>query len=68
MVRQNSVKAQELDVLLFEAVKGVENGIYKSSYAAAKALKLNPRTVLNRVKGGLSRKEARQEQQLLSKN
>ena len=69
MVRKTSLKAQERENLLAEAVTGVKSGIYKSSYAAAKALYLRPDTVLDRVIGRRpSQREARQKQQLLSKN
>ena len=49
MVRKTSLKAQERENLLAEAVTGVKSGIYKSSYAAAKALNLRPDTILDRV-------------------
>lgn len=51
---------------LAEAVLGVQNGKYKSSYEAAKELGLSKDTVTRRVKGGSSRSEARQLQQKLS--
>ncbi|PQM43456.1 hypothetical protein VC83_09583 [Pseudogymnoascus destructans] len=66
MVRKRSQKAEELEVLLAQAVAGVKSGLYKSSYGAAKALHLRPDTVLQRVNGKLSRREARRQQQLLS--
>jgi Tc5 transposase DNA-binding domain len=66
MVRRKSQKAQELDIQVTEAVLGVQSGKYKSAYAAAKALGLCKDTVLKRVKGGLTRQEAHQRQQLLS--
>ena len=68
MVRRKSRTAQELDVLVTEAVLGVQSKKYKSSYAAAKALGLCKDTVRKRVNGGLTRVEARQQQQLLSKS
>ena len=67
MVRQRSIKAIERNVILNEAIIGVKSGKYKSPYAAAKALGVNLTTVLHRMKGGLTRQEARQQQQLLSK-
>ena len=66
MTRQKSQQAKELDSLLAEAVLGVNSGVYKSSYAAAKVLGLRPNTVLNRVKGGSTRQQARQQQQNLT--
>lgn len=66
MVRRKKLNAIELDNQLTQAVLGVQQGLYKSSYAAAKALQLNPKTILNHVNGGLSRSQARQQQQKLS--
>src|ERR1700742_4177807 len=66
MVRRKSTKAQELDIQVSEAVLGVQSGKYKSAYEAAKDLGLCERTVRRRVQGGLTRKEARQQQQVLS--
>jgi hypothetical protein len=68
MVRRSCLKAQELNNLLAEAVIGIKSRLYKSSYAAAKALGLWTYTVQTRLNGGHTRKEARQKQQLLSKN
>ena len=67
MVEQKSIKAQELNLRLFEAVQGIKTGKYKSAYAAAKALGLRANTVRKRTNGGLTRQEARQQQQHLSK-
>ncbi|KAK6591284.1 transposase [Botrytis cinerea] len=66
MVRRKSLKVQEMESRLAEAVLGVQNGKYKSSYEAAKELGLSKDTVTRRVKGGSSRSEARQLQQKLS--
>ena len=41
MVRRKSLKAEELDIQLAEAVSGVQSGKYKSSYEVAKALGLS---------------------------
>ena len=46
MVRQKSIKAQELNHLLNEATIGIETGLYKSLYAAAKVLGLRLNTVV----------------------
>ncbi|KFY13187.1 hypothetical protein V491_06483 [Pseudogymnoascus sp. VKM F-3775] len=66
MVRKRGIKAQELDILVHEAIIGVKSGKYKSAYAAAKAFGLRPNTVSKRIQGGSTRQEARQKQQLLS--
>jgi hypothetical protein len=68
MVRKRSIKAQEREIRLIEAVIGVKSGKYKTAYAASKALQLNLNTILKRVNGGNTQQEARQQQQLLSKN
>ncbi|APA15885.1 hypothetical protein sscle_15g106550 [Sclerotinia sclerotiorum 1980 UF-70] len=66
MVRRKSLKVQEMESRLAEAVLGVQNGKYKSSYEVAKELGLSKDTVTRRVKGGSSRSEAHQLQQKLS--
>jgi predicted transcriptional regulator len=69
MVRQKTQKSKELEALLAEAILGIQNKKYKSSYEAAKALGLSRNTVSKRVSQQRpSRQEARQKQQLLSKN
>jgi hypothetical protein len=68
MVEKTSIKAQKLNLRLSEAVLGVQTGKYKSAQAAAIALGLRPDTVRRRLRGTPSRVEARQKQQLLSKN
>ena len=66
MVRNRSKTAAELDALVAKAVSGIQSGLYKSSYEAAKVLKISKDTVTRRVNGGLTRSEARQKQQKLS--
>jgi hypothetical protein len=66
MVRCKSQTTAKLDTLLDQAVLGVQSGLYKSSYKAAKQLGLCKDTVTRRVNGGLSRSQARQKQQRLS--
>ena len=66
MVRRKSQKAQERDIEVAEVVLGVQSGKYKSSYEAAQDLGLCGKTVRRHVLGGLTRQEARQQQQLLS--
>jgi hypothetical protein len=68
MVERESIKAQELNLWLSEAVQGIKSGKFKSAYQAAKALGLQANTVRRRANGGLTRVEVRQKQQLLSKN
>ena len=45
MTRQKSVKAQEREALILEAILGIQLGTYKSSYEAAKALGLSRHTI-----------------------
>jgi hypothetical protein len=68
MVRHKSIKAQQNELLLSEAILGVQTGKYKSANQAAITLKVSQRTVLRRINRGLTRAQARQQQQLLSKN
>jgi hypothetical protein len=68
MVEKRSIKAQELNLRLSKAVSGVQSGKFKTAYAAAKALGLRAETVRSRIRGTPTRLEARQKQQLLSKN
>ena len=66
MVRRRSKNAVEIDSLVTKAVLGVQSGLYKSSYEAAKVLEISKDTVTRRVKGGLTRSQAREKQQKLS--
>jgi transposase len=66
MVRQKSKSAAKIEARVNEAVLGVLSGLYKSSYEAAKQLRVSKDTVTRRVNGGLSRSQARQQQQKLS--
>jgi hypothetical protein len=68
MACKKSQKAQELDLQVAEAVHGVQSGKYKSSYEAAKALKLCEKTIRRRVLSGSTQVEVRQAQQLLLEN
>ncbi|PQM43956.1 hypothetical protein VE01_10852 [Pseudogymnoascus verrucosus] len=69
MVKRRSIKAQERNLRLSEAVLGVQTGKYKSSNAAAIALGLWPDTVRKRVSGVQRvQAEAQLPNQLLSKN
>jgi hypothetical protein len=51
MVQRRSIKAQERNIQLSEAVLGVQTGKFKSAYTAAKALGLRPDTVRRRISG-----------------
>ncbi|KFY11349.1 hypothetical protein V491_07247 [Pseudogymnoascus sp. VKM F-3775] len=66
MVRRKSLRTTDYDIQLTKAVLGVQSGKYKSSYDAAKQLGLPRNSVTRRVNGGLSRTQARQQQQKLS--
>ena len=68
MVRKKSIKALERDIELDKAVLAVKSNQYKSVYTAAKALGLPERSLQRRINGGYIQSEARQKQQLLSKN
>ena len=63
MVRRKSQTAAEIDTLVTQAVLGVQSGLYKSLYKAAKQLKICKTTIARRVNGGGSRSQARQQQQ-----
>jgi hypothetical protein len=59
MVRRKSSNTARVDNLLNQAVLGVQSGLYKSSYEAARVLQLSVSTITRRVNGGLSRSQAR---------
>ena len=59
MVRKKSLNAIELDTQLSLAVLGVQEGLYKSLYTAAKALGLRADTIQKRVYSGLLCSQAR---------
>ena len=66
MVRRKSQSAAQRDILIDQALLDIQSGKYKSAYEAEKVLKLPKSSVTRRVKGGLSRSQARQQQQKLS--
>jgi hypothetical protein len=69
MVKKRSIKNQEHNILLSEAILGVENGKYKTAQAAATALGLRPDTVWRHISGvSKTHAKAHLQQQLLSKN
>jgi hypothetical protein len=63
---RRSKQAAERDRAVAQAVLDVQSGKYKSSYEAEKLLGLPKSSVTRRVKGGLTRSQARHSQQLLS--
>jgi hypothetical protein len=67
MVRKKSIAALEHNIELDKAVLAVKSNQYKSVYAAAKALGLPEHSLRHRINGGITRIEAHQKQQLLSK-
>jgi hypothetical protein len=69
MVKRRSIKAQERDFRLSEAILGIQTRKYKSANAAAIALGLRPDTIRRRVSGiHCTQAEAQLHNQLLSKN
>ena len=66
MTRPKSRKRADNDALVTEALKGIANKQWKSSYAAAKALGIPRSTIHRRIQNGKSMAESRQAQQLLS--
>ena len=65
MVRRKSQTIAEIDALVNKAVLGVQSRLYKSLDKAIKKLGISKDTVTCRVNGGLSRSQARQQQQKL---
>jgi hypothetical protein len=66
MARRKSQKVAERDLQVDKAVSGVQSGLYKSAYDAAKQLGLSKTTVTRRIHGRLTQAQARYSQQLLS--
>jgi hypothetical protein len=66
MVRKKSLSTADLETRISQALTGVQSGKYKSLYEAANDLYLTLSTLTRRVNGGLSRSQARQQQQKLS--
>ena|SRR5947207_13009754 len=67
MGHRRSQKATETLSKVERALAGISPGEYRISYQAAKVLGLSEATLQRRIKGGKSRPEAREAQQLLSK-
>ena len=68
MVQKRSIKALEREIEIEKAILAIKSGQFKSVHAAAKALKLPKESLRCRMNGVYTRKEAREKQQLLSKN
>jgi hypothetical protein len=68
MVQKRSKQAQEQDIAIQKAVLAIQLNQYKSAYAAGKALGLPIRSIQRWLQGTPTRSEARQQQQVLSKN
>jgi hypothetical protein len=66
MVRRRSIPALQRDILIDQAPIGIKSGKYKSAFEAEKKLELPKSSVTRRVNGGISRSQARQQQQKLS--
>jgi hypothetical protein len=66
MVHRKSLGIAEREILIVQAVLDVQSGKYKSAYHAEKVLGLPKSSVTRRVNGGLTRSQARQQQQNLS--
>jgi len=67
MTRRKSEKAAETDAKVEAAVKGLSDGLYKTRYAAAKAIGLSQATLSRRLDGGNSRAEGKANQQNLTR-
>ena len=66
MVRRTNQRNIERDILIDQAILDIQSGKYKSAYEAEKILQLPKSSVTRRANGGLSRVQARQQQQKLS--
>lgn len=66
MVRKKSITTAELESWITKALNSVKNGQYKSLYKAAQVFNLTHSTLTHCVNAGLSRPQARQQQQKLS--
>ena len=68
MVRRRSVRAAQNEQKLEAAVTGVSKGKFKTAYKTAKALGVSKSTLYRRKSGGLTRAQAREAQQILSRS
>src|SRR2546423_1095385 len=62
-----SEKAAESEEKVLKALAGLQSGLYRTCYKAAKETGASETTVTRRFKGGMTRAEAREEQQMLSR-
>ena len=65
MARKRSAKAATNEALIQQALKGIKDKTYKSTYEATKKLDIPSRTLFDRVKNRKSRSQARVTQQHL---
>ena len=68
MVRRRSVRAAQNEQKLEAAVTGVSKGKFKTAYKAAEALGVSKSKLYRRKSGGLTRAQAREAQQILSRS
>ena len=68
MTRTKSQKVHEHETLIQQAISGIAAGTWDNSTQAATALGISRHTVQRRVKGGKSRSQGKENQQLLSIN
>ena len=67
MVRQFNEKAAEHEQAMQMALAGIRDGTYMTAHQAAQALGVSKSSLTRRLKGGLSRRVAKEKQQLLTK-
>ena len=67
MGRRRSQKTIKSETKVKEALNTIQDGRIKTEYAAAKEFGASKSTIYRRLSGGKTRAEAREEQQLLSK-
>src|SRR5271154_1388185 len=66
MVRRCNEKAEEAEKNIQKAIAGVKDRMYQSAGQAAKALGVSKTTIIRRLKGGKSRSEGQETNQLLT--
>lgn len=67
MVRRFNEKAAEREQAMQTALARIQDGTYTTAHQAAKALGVSKSSLTRHLKGGLSRREAKETQQLLTK-
>ena len=63
---RRSQTTAETEAKIQEAINGIREGKFKSSYHTAKILELNPKTIHNHMAGGKSCTQAQASHQTLS--